>query len=191
MSMIDTPARLLAAAGFQLQAFNEQFWLPERGYFAVALDKDKKPVDALASNMGHCLWTGIIDNDKAAQVAEHLVSTEMFTGWGIRRLHQAWAPITVPPTTTDPSGPTTMPSPPPGWTGQDAPNQSRTRLMFPQDMRFHFDKVPFSGDGRLLIHIDGESASVRRLPEHIRLRREPRPPLGELLDLGGQENGHR
>ncbi|GAA1775630.1 hypothetical protein GCM10009712_24410 [Pseudarthrobacter sulfonivorans] len=83
---IDTPARLLAAAGFQLQAFNEQLWLLERGYFAVALDKDKKPVDALASNTGHCLWTGIIDNDKAAQVAEHLVSPDMFTGWEIRTL---------------------------------------------------------------------------------------------------------
>ena len=41
--------------------FNEAFWLPDRGYFAVALDAEKRPVDALASNMGHCLWTGMID----------------------------------------------------------------------------------------------------------------------------------
>ncbi|MET4144612.1 glycogen debranching enzyme [Arthrobacter sp. UYCo732] len=68
------------------EAFNERFWLPDRGYFAVALDGDKKPVDALASNMGHCLWMGIVDTDKAAQVAAHLMSTEMFTGWGIRTL---------------------------------------------------------------------------------------------------------
>ena len=38
--------------------FNEQFWLPERGYYAVALDGKKRPVDACASNMGHCLWHG-------------------------------------------------------------------------------------------------------------------------------------
>ena len=36
--------------------------------------------------MGHCLWTGIVDEDKAAAVAEHLLSPEMFTGWGVRTL---------------------------------------------------------------------------------------------------------
>ncbi len=67
-------------------AFNERFWLPDRGYFALALDKDKKPVDSCTSNMGHCLWVGIVDEDKAPQVAERLMSPEMFTGWGIRTL---------------------------------------------------------------------------------------------------------
>lgn len=67
-------------------AFNERFWLPDRGYFAVALDGDKRPVDSCASNMGHCLWAGIVDEDKAARVAEHLMSPQMFTGWGVRTL---------------------------------------------------------------------------------------------------------
>jgi len=66
--------------------FNEQFWLPHRGYYALALDGDKKPVDALASNMGHCLWTGIVDEERAPQVASALMSPEMFTGFGIRTL---------------------------------------------------------------------------------------------------------
>ena len=66
--------------------FNEAFWLPDRGYFAIALDAEKRPVDALASNMGHCLWTGMIDQDKAAAVARHLMSPEMFTGFGVRTL---------------------------------------------------------------------------------------------------------
>ena len=66
--------------------FNEAFWLPDRGYFAIALDAEKRPVDALASNMGHCLWTGMIDEDKAAAVARHLMSPEMFTGFGVRTL---------------------------------------------------------------------------------------------------------
>ncbi|MBX6391132.1 MAG: amylo-alpha-1,6-glucosidase [Frankia sp.] len=66
--------------------FNEQFWLPDRGYFALALDAEKRPVDALASNMGHCLWTGLVDEDKAASVARHLLSPEMFTGFGVRTL---------------------------------------------------------------------------------------------------------
>ncbi|MCW2508411.1 MAG: sle [Modestobacter sp.] len=67
-------------------AFNEQFWLPDRGWFAVALDGAKQPVDSLTSNIGHCLWSGIVDDDKAVQVAEHLMSPEMFTGWGVRTL---------------------------------------------------------------------------------------------------------
>jgi len=66
--------------------FNEQFWMPDRGYYAIALDGRKRQVDACASNMGHCLWLGIVDEDKAAQVAERLMSTEMFSGWGVRTL---------------------------------------------------------------------------------------------------------
>jgi glycogen debranching enzyme len=41
--------------------------------------------------MGHCLWTGIVDEDKAAQVAEQLLSPEMFTGWGVRTLASSMA----------------------------------------------------------------------------------------------------
>jgi len=69
------------------ERFDRDFWLPDRGAFALALDRDKRPVDAVASNMGHCLWAGIVaDRDKAAAVARWLVSPEMYTGWGIRTL---------------------------------------------------------------------------------------------------------
>ena len=67
-------------------AFNERFWLPERGWFALALDRDGRSVDACASNMGHCLWSGIVDDDLAPRVVEHLMSPAMFSGWGIRTL---------------------------------------------------------------------------------------------------------
>jgi glycogen debranching enzyme len=67
-------------------AFNHDFWLEDRGWFALGLDGDKQPIDSLASNMGHCLWTGIVDESKAPQVAAHLLSDDMFTGWGIRTL---------------------------------------------------------------------------------------------------------
>jgi glycogen debranching enzyme len=83
-------ARLWRKKAKQLKrAFNEQFWLPERGWFAIGLDRDKRPIDALTSNIGHCLWTGIVDNDKAASVARHLMSEDMFSGWGIRTLAQS------------------------------------------------------------------------------------------------------
>jgi glycogen debranching enzyme len=68
------------------EAFNDRFWLADRGWYAIALDREKQPVDALASNIGHCLWTGIVDEDKAPLVAERLMSPEMFSGWGVRTL---------------------------------------------------------------------------------------------------------
>jgi glycogen debranching enzyme len=73
-------------AGEVRRRFNEAFWLPQRGYFAVAIDADKRPVDALTSNIGHCLWTGIIDPEHAAAVAAHLTGPAMFTGFGVRTL---------------------------------------------------------------------------------------------------------
>ncbi|HET7018715.1 MAG TPA: glycogen debranching N-terminal domain-containing protein [Streptosporangiaceae bacterium] len=66
--------------------FNRAFWMPDKGYFALGLDKDKRQIDSLASNMGHCLWTGIIDAGKAAAVARNLTGPEMFSGFGIRTL---------------------------------------------------------------------------------------------------------
>jgi glycogen debranching enzyme len=66
--------------------FNADFWLADRGYFAVGLDAQKRPIDALTSNMGHALWTGIAEHEKASAVAERLCSAELFSGYGIRTL---------------------------------------------------------------------------------------------------------
>ena len=82
----DTAARWYERASILKRRFNEAFWLPGQGYFALALDADKRPVDSCASNMGHCLWSGIVDDDKAGAVAERLLSDELFTGWGVRTL---------------------------------------------------------------------------------------------------------
>ncbi|TAP42828.1 glycogen debranching N-terminal domain-containing protein [Arthrobacter sp. S39] len=79
-------AQLRARALRLKQQFNDRFWLPDKGYFAIALDGHKRPVDACASNMGHCLATGIVDDDKAPSVVEHLMSDRMFSGWGVRTL---------------------------------------------------------------------------------------------------------
>lgn len=68
------------------EAFNRDFWLDDRGYLAMGLDRDKRPIDALASNMGHCLWTGIVDAEKAPLVAQRLLDQTMHSGWGIRTL---------------------------------------------------------------------------------------------------------
>src|SRR6202035_2659074 len=67
-------------------AFNRDFWLEDRGWFAVGLDGNKRPIDSLTSNIGHCLWTGIVDQDKARVVADKLMSPALFTGWGVRTM---------------------------------------------------------------------------------------------------------
>ena len=77
---------LRARAAELKAAFNRDFWLEDRGWLAMGLDRDKKPIDALASNMGHCLWTGILDAEKADLVAKKLTGPDLFSGWGVRTL---------------------------------------------------------------------------------------------------------
>lgn len=55
-------------------------------YYAQALDRDKHQVSSISSNAGHCLWSGIVDRDRAACVAKRLMAADMFSGWGIRTL---------------------------------------------------------------------------------------------------------
>ncbi|GAA3749074.1 glycogen debranching N-terminal domain-containing protein [Plantactinospora mayteni] len=66
--------------------FNRDFWIADQGYYALALDAEGGQVDALASNMGHLLWSGIVDDSRAEQVAEVLLDRHLFSGWGIRTL---------------------------------------------------------------------------------------------------------
>src|SRR5690606_2261305 len=73
------------------QIFNEKFWDDELNCYVLALDGEKKPCRVVSSNAGQCLFTGIADYDKAAKLAEVLLSNDMFTGWGIRTLSSAEA----------------------------------------------------------------------------------------------------
>jgi glycogen debranching enzyme len=79
-------ARLEAEAAELRDRFDAAFWLPERGWYALGLDRGKRPVDALASNMGHLLWSGIVPPARIPQVAERLVSGPLWSGWGVRTL---------------------------------------------------------------------------------------------------------
>jgi glycogen debranching enzyme len=76
--------RVKAAALFA--RFNEAFWDEELGFYAYALDGDKNKVLTVASNPGHCLWSGIVPRERAKRVVERLMAADMWTGWGIRTL---------------------------------------------------------------------------------------------------------
>ncbi len=73
------------AAAFR-DRFNRDFWMPDRGYYALALDGEGRRVDSLTSNPGHLLWSAIVPADRARQVADHLLGEAMFSGWGIRTM---------------------------------------------------------------------------------------------------------
>ena len=80
-------ARSLRAKARELFArFDEAFWDEELGFYAYALDGDKKKVLTVASNAGHCLWSGIVPRERAAKVVARLMAPDMWTGWGIRTL---------------------------------------------------------------------------------------------------------
>ncbi len=66
--------------------FNRDFWVDDGEYFAIALDVDGRQVDALTSNNGHLLWSGIVDKSKAKSVAAHLMGERLFSGWGVRTM---------------------------------------------------------------------------------------------------------
>ncbi len=62
------------------------FWIEKKKYYAMALDKDKQPLDVIASNPGHLLFSAAIPDHRAKQVVEMLLDTGLFSGWGIRTL---------------------------------------------------------------------------------------------------------
>ncbi len=68
------------------ERFNRDWWVADGGYYALALDPDGRQCDVLSSNIGHLLWSGIVAEDRAEQVAAHLVGDRLFSGWGVRTL---------------------------------------------------------------------------------------------------------
>jgi glycogen debranching enzyme len=78
--------RLEEQAADLKRRFNRDFWVEKGEYFALALDPEGNQVDALASNNGHLLWSGIVEKSKAKAVAAHLLGPRLFSGWGVRTL---------------------------------------------------------------------------------------------------------
>ena len=77
---------LKARAAELKRRFNRDFWMRDEKFFAQALDASKRPVRAISSNPGHCLWMRIVDRPKAAHLARRLVASDLFSGWGVRTL---------------------------------------------------------------------------------------------------------
>jgi hypothetical protein len=82
------PAGLRAWAADLRARFAQAYWVetPEGRYPAVALDRSKRPVDTLTSNIGHLLGTGILDAADEKHIADLLLGPTMSTGFGIRTM---------------------------------------------------------------------------------------------------------
>lgn len=92
-------ARLLSALGDEEAAqqqrrrarmlrarFHPDFWMPERGFYALGLDAAKRRIDALTSNGAHVLWSGIAPARAAAAIAGAILSPPLYSGFGVRTL---------------------------------------------------------------------------------------------------------
>jgi glycogen debranching enzyme len=81
--------RLVAEAELLRERFNDAFWVDDGGYYALGLDRDKRLIDGVASNMGHLLWSGIVTPERTERVAETLLGDGLWSGWGVRTLSAA------------------------------------------------------------------------------------------------------
>lgn len=80
---------LRAKAASLKERFNRDFWIESERFVALALDAEGRACAVVSSNPGHCLFTGILDDDRAHLVADRIMSAEMFCGWGIRTLSKS------------------------------------------------------------------------------------------------------
>ena len=83
---MDRAAALEARAETLKSAFEAAFWCEELGTYGLALDGAKQLCRVRASNAGHLLFAGILSPERGQQVATQLMSSRMYTGWGIRTL---------------------------------------------------------------------------------------------------------
>jgi glycogen debranching enzyme len=81
---IELAVRLDREADDLQRRFEDKFWVEDQRYYAMALDAEKRQADAIASNAGQCLWTGIVSAARARDVADRLLAPGLYSGWGIR-----------------------------------------------------------------------------------------------------------
>ncbi|MFD7873320.1 glycogen debranching N-terminal domain-containing protein [Streptomyces sp. NPDC059766] len=80
-------AALLEQAAADLRdRFQRDFWMREHSFPALALDGEGRQVDALASDAGHLLWSGLLDKEYGKAVGRRLLEPDFFSGWGVRTL---------------------------------------------------------------------------------------------------------
>ena len=85
---VERSQRLIAEAAALRRRFNERFWMEEEGFFAMALDGQKRQVKTVCSTIGHALWARIIADEHVPSVVRRLMAPDMYTGWGVRTISE-------------------------------------------------------------------------------------------------------
>ena len=65
--------------------------MEDDSFYAIALDGDGNPCEAIGSNAGHLLFTGLPSAARAAAVTKRLLGAEFRSGWGLRTLAKGQA----------------------------------------------------------------------------------------------------
>jgi glycogen debranching enzyme len=86
---IPTANRLKREAVALAKNIDKAYWMPDRSFYAMALDGDKQQVQVISSNAGHLLFTRVIPRDRARALANRLMREDMFSGWAWRTLAQS------------------------------------------------------------------------------------------------------
>ena len=92
----DEANAMLARARALRDRWQDAYWLPAAGFYAMALDSEKRAVESIGSNAGHALGAGLIPREHAARVADRLLAPDLFSGWGVRTLsseHPSYNPF--------------------------------------------------------------------------------------------------
>jgi glycogen debranching enzyme len=73
------------------ERFNRDWWMPDKSFFGLAMDRHKRLVRAVTSNVGQCVACGIVDAAHLRPVVDRLFAPDLFSGWGIRTLASSHA----------------------------------------------------------------------------------------------------
>src|ERR1043166_143424 len=82
-----TADKLKKEAAEMAKRFEKSFWMPKLGFYAMALDRDKRQTQVIASNPGHLLFTRMLPQDRAKQITQRFILVAMFSCWSWRHMH--------------------------------------------------------------------------------------------------------
>jgi len=83
---VATADRLKTEALDMIKRIDKRFWMSRYGYFAMALDKEKRQTEVITSNPGHLLFSRAVRMDRARAIVHRIMQQDMHSGWGWRTM---------------------------------------------------------------------------------------------------------
>src|SRR6478752_1089943 len=83
---IRTADKLKKESAEMAKRFEKAFWMPKLGFYAMALDRDKRQTQVVSSNPGQLLFTRMLPQERAKAITQRFMRDDMFSGWGWRTM---------------------------------------------------------------------------------------------------------